>query len=136
MAAEFRGWSFGLTRAWEATRAVGTPYRAKTWAISTPVGPAPRTIRLLGSSRVLVASRLVHGRIPSSPSMSGTVECEPTATTIDRALRIRCSPSAVTATLPGPSMRADPRMTTAPSPSSPRTCPASLGNSVPSRLIM
>ena len=84
--AELRGWSLGLTRGCEATSVVGTPKRAKTWAISTPVGPAPSTTRLAGSSRVLVASRLVQGVMASRPSMAGTVEWEPTAMMMFRAL--------------------------------------------------
>ncbi len=68
--------------------------------------------------------------------MAGTLDCDPTATTMLRARSSCSAPSCVTTTRPAPAIRAAPRIVTAPAPASPDTWPASLGKSVPSRLIM
>jgi hypothetical protein len=123
-------------RGWEAMRAVGTPKRANTWASSMPVGPAPRMARLAGSSRVLVASRFVQGAMSSRPSSFGTVETDPTPTTIVPARSVRSESPPETTTVPAPAIRAVPRTTMARAFSSSWTWPASLGKSMPSRTIM
>ncbi len=63
-----------------------------------------------GTSRVVVASRLVHTGTSSRPSMGGTFAAEPVAT-------ITCSVSRVspfTSTLPGPEILPSPLTTVAP----------------------
>ena len=112
---------------------VGTPFRAKTWASSTPVAPAPRIARLAGSVWAVVASRLVQASIASSPSMCGIVGTDPTAITMNFASRARGGPSDVTETRPAPSRRPVPRTSVAPDRSRSLTWPASFGRPASSR---
>ena len=64
--------------------------------------PPPRTSRLVGSSRVSVASRFVHGLASARPSIGGTLDVEPTATKTSSASRSCVSRRAVTSTTPAP----------------------------------
>ena len=63
--------SSGQRIRWPALSTVTrTPKRAKTWAISLPMGPPPMTISEAGSAVARTASRLVEYGVPARPSMA------------------------------------------------------------------
>src|SRR4051794_8784458 len=109
MTSELRGWSVGARRGPDWTIVVATPNLAYTWAGSRPVGPPPRMSRLAGSSRVSVASRFVQTGTDSIPWSGGTLDDEPTATTMFLAPTSWLTSSWRTTTRPGALMLATPR---------------------------
>jgi hypothetical protein len=94
-------------------RVTEPPSRTTTWAISTPTGPAPSTIRWRGTSVMPVTSRLVHSPgSPARPGTGGMTASAPVASTMFSA--VYGVPSTVTR--PGPSSRPLPRMMSMPRP--------------------
>src|SRR4029078_5680196 len=78
---EASGSSTATRRSATSTTVTSTPYRAKTWATSQPIGPPPSTTSDAGRSVTVTASRLVQYGVPSRPSIGGAVGRVPVLST-------------------------------------------------------